>query len=237
MQAGSSTSPSACSRSRTSTSRSRSNRPTTKTGTGGCRSITNAALLYYRTDIVKTPPKTWEDVLELAKQGQQAHPDMAGFVFQGAPYEGGTVDALEFVYGANGQVLSEDGSTSSIDEGDGGRAGVRIPAPAVRRGRRAEGRHHVQEEDARLVFQNGGAIFMRNWPYAMPLMNGDDLRRRGQVRRRPAARIRRRAACDACSAGENYAISALLEAPRARVGRDRVPEQHRACSAEGRGEG
>ncbi|MBC7460328.1 MAG: extracellular solute-binding protein, partial [Thermoleophilia bacterium] len=79
---------------------------------------TNAALLYYRTDLVKTPPTTWEELVKISKGVQAKHPDMAGFVFQGAPSESGTVDALEFLYGNGTQILSEDGKKSLISKGD-----------------------------------------------------------------------------------------------------------------------
>jgi len=54
---------------------------------------TDSAFLYYRTDQVKTPPKTWQDAYNLAKQ-------KSGIVYQGAPYEGLTCDYLELAYAA-----------------------------------------------------------------------------------------------------------------------------------------
>jgi multiple sugar transport system substrate-binding protein len=69
---------------------------------------TDSAFLYYRTDQIKTPPSTWQQVYADAKQNN-------GIVYQGAPYEGLTCDYLELAYAAGGQVLSPDGKKSLIN--------------------------------------------------------------------------------------------------------------------------
>jgi multiple sugar transport system substrate-binding protein len=47
------------------------------------------------------------------------------------------------------------------------------------------------EEEARFAFQNGNAVFLRNWPYAYPLMNQPDSRVAGRfaVAPMPAAAL------------------------------------------------
>src|SRR5215211_9483903 len=52
---------------------------------------TNAGFLFYRTDEVKQPPDSWEDVYKEAGAGN-------GIVYQGAAYEGLTVNFLELLY-------------------------------------------------------------------------------------------------------------------------------------------
>lgn len=135
---------------------------------------TNAALLYYRTDIIKTPPKTWEELATQAKEAIGENPDMAGFVFQGAPYEGGSVDALEFILSTGVEVLSEDGKKATLDEGDGTEYAMSYLKQLMDDGIAPKVVTTYQEEDARLAFQNGGSVFMRNWPYAYALMNADE---------------------------------------------------------------
>jgi multiple sugar transport system substrate-binding protein len=74
----------------------------------GVPETTNAGFLYYDTKKVPSAPTTWQQVVQRGEvQG--------GFVFQGAPYEGLTVDYLELAFAAGGSVLSPDGSKSTFD--------------------------------------------------------------------------------------------------------------------------
>src|SRR5258708_2362019 len=66
--------------------------------------FTDAGVLYYRTDLLekygyKEPPKTWEELAEMAKkiqdgERQAGHPDCQGFVFEGTASESVTCNAL-----------------------------------------------------------------------------------------------------------------------------------------------
>ncbi|MCW2949556.1 MAG: extracellular solute-binding protein family 1 [Thermoleophilia bacterium] len=134
---------------------------------------TNAALLYYRTDLVKKPPTTWEELKADAQAVQKTHPDMAGFVFQGAPSESGTVDALEYLLSSGAKVLDKSGKHSLIDEGGGAEHAFTFLRGMIKDGVAPKVVTTYMEEEARAAFQNGGAVFMRNWPYADPLMKTD----------------------------------------------------------------
>ncbi len=143
--------------------------------------FTDAPALYYRKDLLdkygKTPPKTWEELSVTAKEIQDAervagNPDLWGFVWQGNAYEGLTCNALEWIksYGG-GQIVEPDGSISVNNENaakalDMAKSWVGTISP--------EGVLSYQEEEARGVWQTGNAVFMRNWPYAYGLGNGDD---------------------------------------------------------------
>jgi trehalose/maltose transport system substrate-binding protein len=143
--------------------------------------FTDAPALYYRKDLLdkygKSVPKTWAELAATAKEIQDAeraagNPDMQGFVFQGNAYEGLTCDALEWVksYGG-GQIIEADGSISinnpqAVAALEMAKSWVGTIAP--------EGVLSYQEEESRGVWQLGNAVFMRNWPYAYQLGNGDD---------------------------------------------------------------
>lgn len=169
---------------------------------------TNAALMYYRTDLVDKAPESYEELAEMAKAAQAKQPGIAGFVFQGAAYEGGTVDALEFLGSAGAQVLSKDGTTSTIDEGDGAEYAFGWLQQVMEDGIAPKVVTTYMEEDARLAFQKGDAVFMRNWPYAWALMNKDEASKvKGKFDVAPLPGFEGRSSASVLG-GQNYAISA-----------------------------
>lgn len=143
--------------------------------------FTDAPALYYRTDLLekygKQVPTTWEELTATAQEIQDGERaaganDLWGYVWQGNAYEGLTCDALEWVKShGGGQIVEADGTISINNENAvkaletaAGWVGTISP----------EGVLAYQEEEARGVWQTGNAVFMRNWPYAFNLSNGDD---------------------------------------------------------------
>jgi multiple sugar transport system substrate-binding protein len=122
---------------------------------------TDAAFLYYRTDQVDAVPATWQEVYEVAQQND-------GIVYQGAPYEGLTVDFLELAFAAGGEVLSEDGKEAVIDSPENVKA-LQFMVDGVENGIAARGVTTYMEEESRRYWESGRATFMRNWPYAFAL--------------------------------------------------------------------
>lgn len=143
--------------------------------------FTDAPALYYRKDLLEkygvAVPKTWSELAAGAKviqDGERAagKADFHGFVWQGNAYEGLTCDALEWVksYGG-GQIVEPDGTISinnpnAVAALEEAKSWIGTISP--------EGVLAYQEEEARGVWQTGNAAFMRNWPYAYTLGNGDD---------------------------------------------------------------
>jgi multiple sugar transport system substrate-binding protein len=122
---------------------------------------TNAGFLYYRTDQVDQPPDAWEDVYEQASQGN-------GIVYQGARYEGLTVNFLELLYSGGGSVLSEDGQEVQVNSPEG-EAALEFMVQGIQSGAAPKANTTYMEEESRRAFENGNATFMRNWPYAYAL--------------------------------------------------------------------
>ena len=148
--------------------------------------FTDAPALYYRKDLLekygKTPPKTWDEMAAIAeeiqnKEREAGNKDMQGFVFQGNAYEGLTSDALEWVKSnGGGQIVEPDGTISINNE----KAAAAIDRVKGWIGKISpEGVLAYQEEESRGVWQVGNAVFMRNWPYAYGLGNGDDSKVKG----------------------------------------------------------
>ncbi len=120
---------------------------------------TNAQLLWYRKDLVKTAPTTWAQVIADA----QKIPASEGLIEeQGAQYEGYTVWFNSVLASAGGEVVNAQDKpvlghpavvAASIlrDVADSGRADPSLSAN--------------QENQGDLAFQSGKAAFMLNWPY------------------------------------------------------------------------
>jgi trehalose/maltose transport system substrate-binding protein len=139
----------------------------------------DAGILYYRKDLLekyeyKEPPKTWEELTEMAKKIQEGErkagkPDFQGFVFQGKASESVTCNAIEWIYSFDGGTIVDPDKKITINNPNAikaletakGWVGTISPKGVVTYG----------EEEARNVWQAGNAAFMRNWPYAYALGN------------------------------------------------------------------
>jgi multiple sugar transport system substrate-binding protein len=120
---------------------------------------TNAQLLWYRKDLVKTPPTTWAQMIQMAK----ALPASDGLIEeQGQEYEGYTVWFNSVDASAGGKIVTATGTPilgkpavvaaqTIKDVADSGRADPSLSTD--------------QEDQGRLTFEAGKAAFMVNWPY------------------------------------------------------------------------
>ena len=174
---------------------------------------TNVAVLYYRTDIIKTPPKTWEELVQQARSAMKEHPEMAGFLWQANQYEGLTVDAMEFIYAANGKVLNEDGTKSLLADGDGATHAFSFMHQLFADGISPQQVLTFQEEESRQMFGQGKAVFLRNWPYVYSLANGPDSKVKGKFAVAPLPGFKGRSTAGVIG-GVNYAISRFSDHPK-----------------------
>jgi trehalose/maltose transport system substrate-binding protein len=139
--------------------------------------FTDAGILYYRTDLLQKygyqgPPKTWDELAAMAKKIQEGEraagkKDFQGFVFEGKASESVTCNAIEWVYSYGGGSIIEPDKKVTINNPDAIKAldtartwvGAISPLGVTTYG----------EEEARNLWQEGNAAFMRNWPYAYTL--------------------------------------------------------------------
>ncbi|MFF1573459.1 ABC transporter substrate-binding protein [Leifsonia sp. NPDC058292] len=149
--------------------------PTVKSGTyNGTQyaapQTSDGGILYYRKDLVPTPPKTWDEMLkdcDIAKAK-----GIGCYAGQFAKYEGLTVNVAEAINTDGGTIVGDDGKTVTVDSDkankgltrlvDGFKSGV-IPAEAIT----------YQEEQGRQSFEAGKLLFLRNWPYVYNLAKTD----------------------------------------------------------------
>ena len=144
--------------------------------------------LYYRKDLLERygeqPPKTWDEMARISTRIQQqereaGHKNFWGLVFQGKSYEGLTCNALEWVASqSGGDFITQDGAITinnpqaaqALDKAAGWIGNI-VPRGAL----------GYMEEESRAVFQNGDALFMRNWLYAWVLTQDSSSAIKGKV--------------------------------------------------------
>jgi multiple sugar transport system substrate-binding protein len=133
----------------------------------------NAGFLYYRSDLVDEAPTTWEELRDVGMEAADEE-GIAGFVGQGAQYEGFVVNFLELYWSAGGEIFNEDNTEVEWPSGDAAMTALEYMTESFADGFYASGFNTSMEEEARSEFQGGNAVFMRNWPYAVGLIEGDD---------------------------------------------------------------
>lgn len=149
---------------------------------------TDTGLLYYRTDLLqkykRPPPTTWDEMAATAaivQAGERAagQKDFQGFVFQAKSSESLTCNAIEWIASYGGGRLVDEQGNITVNNPQAARA---LATAAKWVGSISSvGVLNYAEEDARGVFQNGQALFMRNWPYAWSLAESPDSPVRGKV--------------------------------------------------------
>ena len=132
---------------------------------------TNTQLLWYRSDLVPTPPTTWAQMIAdaetLAKEGKPHYIEI-----QGAQYEGATVWFNTMNASAGGTILSPDATkvtlgppavTAMTDMKELATSPAADPSLGVQ-----------MENDNRLAMEGGTAAFELNYPFVYPSMKADN---------------------------------------------------------------
>ena len=178
---------------------------------------TDAALLYYRTDLVPAGPaptswagitNTIETVFTARRTDERL---VAGYAGQLRDYEGLTVNAIEAIWAAGGEVVDDSGDV--VVDSPEAREGLRRLASGLSAGNPQlvlpDSREH-DESGSTQAFRDGRVVFMRNWPvaYRSLLAGGESSA--------PAvpfnvARIPGRSVLG----GQNLAVAATSDQPRA----------------------
>jgi multiple sugar transport system substrate-binding protein len=145
---------------------------------------TDAGCLYYRADLLAAagidPPETFDDLIATSRR-LQSPPERWGFVWQGKQYEGLVCSYLEVLTGFGGTWF--DPTTGEVGlTRPAARAALRFLVDcAAAGGISPPGVSSYQEEESRRLFQDGRAVFLRNWPYVWSLAEEPDSPLRGRV--------------------------------------------------------
>ncbi len=141
----------------------------------------NTQLLWYRKDKVKTPPKTWTQMID------QAVKDKSAIEVQGRQYEGLSVWVNSLIASAGGEIVDERGNVKV--DGTAKEAAEIIKrlatSPAAPPGLATNA-----EDDARLGFESGRSEFEVNYPFVYPSAKdaGGGLQKKMGWARYPAVR-------------------------------------------------
>jgi multiple sugar transport system substrate-binding protein len=130
----------------------------------------DVGVLYYRKDLLERygfgPPRTWPELVRIAQivlEGQR-DANLKGFVWPGKQYEGLVCVAFEFIWGHGGSILDPNGRLDAEEA-------LRFMRDLiVREGVSPPLVSTADEEATRLLFGDGRAVFMRNWPYVWSLL-------------------------------------------------------------------
>ena len=131
---------------------------------------TDSGMLYYREDLLEKsgfsgPPTTWDELKEMAQKVKQDQGTKYGFIFQGAEYEGGVCNELEYIWTHGGDVLDPSDPNKVIIGSPEAAAGFATARSMIADGVAPQSVANYKEQECQTTFLNGDAVFMRNWPY------------------------------------------------------------------------
>jgi multiple sugar transport system substrate-binding protein len=135
----------------------------------GAPYATGAGMLFYRSDLIKSPPKTWAELKYLC-QTISRQTGIACYAGQFSQYEGLMVNIAEAVASAGGSILDPEGKEVTADTQQV-RDGLRFLVEGFQQGWIPPDAITFKEEDGRRIFQQGRLLFLRNWPYVYNLAN------------------------------------------------------------------
>jgi multiple sugar transport system substrate-binding protein len=133
----------------------------------GIPTNTNVQLLWYRKDLVPTPPKTWDEMIEMAKK---LPPGEGNILEQGQKYEGYVVWFNNLVASGGGTIVDAEGNPT-LDQS--AVKAAEIIKNVATSGRADPALSTAQEDQGRLAFEQGKGAFLLNWPYVWAAAHAD----------------------------------------------------------------
>jgi multiple sugar transport system substrate-binding protein len=134
----------------------------------------DAGVLYYRKDLLQkygfAPPKTLEEMTQIAKALQAKKAVRWGYLWQGQQYEGAAAMFVEILQGFGGFWVNPANLEVGLDRPEAIQA-VKFLKGTIDQGISPPGVTTYIEEDTRRLFQAGDVAFLRSWPYVWPLAN------------------------------------------------------------------
>lgn len=127
----------------------------------------DAGLLFYRKDLVKEAPKTWDDLIAQAKATAGKDGTKFGYLMQAKQYEGLVCNFVEFAAAYGGKILDEQGNVAVNNPGT--IKGLKKMMEIVKSDFVPKNITTFTETESHTAFIEGQAPFIRNWPYQFAL--------------------------------------------------------------------
>ena len=144
----------------------------------------DAGMFYYRKDILEQAgipaPKTFEEMVKISQNLQKQGKATWGYLWQGKQYEGVSAMFVEVLSGFGGFWANPETFEVGLDKPEAIKA-VEFLKNTIASGISPPGVTTYAEEETRLLFQNGKALFLRNWPYVWKLANAEGSNVRGKI--------------------------------------------------------
>ncbi|HAG81588.1 MAG TPA: ABC transporter substrate-binding protein [Cyanobacteria bacterium UBA12227] len=174
----------------------------------------DVGMLYYRTDLLEKagyePPETFEELLNISQDLKQQEIADWGYLWQGKQYEGLAAMFTEVLEGYGGFWVNPDTLEVGLDQPEAVQA-VEFLRRTIEQQISPPGVTTYAEEDTRLLFQNGKAVFLRNWPYVYSLASQSQLA--GKYAIKPMIHVPGKSS-GACQGGWGFAISKTTKYPK-----------------------
>lgn len=174
---------------------------------------TDVGLLYYRKDLVKDPPKTWDDLEKLSKENIGKNGIQYGYLFQAFQGEPTSCNTLEFIKQDGGHDLDKSGKFSF--DNDNTYEALDFMKKLISEKISPEDVLSAKPDDSKAIFEEGKALFMRNWTYAYASAQSDTSKVAGKVGVTALPVGPSGKSSSGTLGGWNFAINAKTDAPEA----------------------
>jgi multiple sugar transport system substrate-binding protein len=145
----------------------------------------NVGFLYYRADLLAkyglTPPDTWDELVAHARRVREGErdPRLDGYLWQGKQYEGLVCNVLEAFWSHGTDLLDREGRL--LPDPAAAAEALAFLRGLIDSGVSPGWTTAADEELSRRAFGDGHAVFLRNWPYVLDLVEAADSPVRGRV--------------------------------------------------------
>ena len=142
--------------------------------------VADMGLLFWRTDLMNTPPKNPSELVSISNQLQTQGKVPWGYVWQGRQYEGLSCVYLEMIDGFGGDWFDVNNQSIGLNEIPGVEAAQWL-TDLIETGISPRAVTTFAEPEALRSFKSGESAFMRNWPYAWAELQKQDSPVRGKI--------------------------------------------------------